>query len=131
MEIKTGAVGQASAAVTEQNTACAAGSGTLAVFGTPFMAALMEQAAWQAAAPFLDPGQSTVGTMLSITHISPTPVGMTVTARAEITAVEGKKITYTVSASDDAGLIGQGTHARFVVNDERFTAKCYAKKQPL
>ena len=56
---------------------------------------------------------------------------MTVTARAEITAVEGKKITYTVSASDDAGLIGQGTHARFVVNDERFTAKCYAKKQPV
>ena len=129
MEIKTGAVGQASAAVTEQNTACAAGTGTLAVFGTPFMAALMEQAAWQAAAPFLDPGQSTVGTMLSITHISPTPVGMTVTARAEITAVEGKKITYTVSASDEAGLIGQGTHERFVVNDERFTAKCYAKKQ--
>ena len=69
--------------------------------------------------------------MLSITHVSPTPVGMTVTARAEITAVEGKKITYTVSASDDAGLIGQGTHARFVVNDERFTAKCYAKKQPV
>ena len=131
MEIKTGAVGQASAAVTEQNTACAAGSGTLAVFGTPFMAALMEQAAWQAAAPFLDPGQSTVGTMLSITHVSPTPVGMTVTARAEITAVEGKKITYTVSASDDAGLIGQGTHVRFVVNDERFTAKCFAKKQPV
>lgn len=127
MEIRIGTVGRASAAVTEENTACAAGSGTLRVFGTPFMAALMEKAAWSAVSPFLEEGQSTVGTKLSISHVSPTPVGMTVTAEATVTLVDGKRIEFSVRAEDEAGLIGEGTHERFVITDERFTARCYKK----
>lgn len=113
--------------VTEQNTAICAGSGTLPVFATPFMCALMEKAAWMAIAPALNEGDSSVGTKLNISHLSATPVGLKVWAESEVTAVDGKRIEFKVTAGDEKGIIGEGTHERFIVTDERFLAKAARK----
>ena len=127
MSVTVGLKGRAETVVTDANTAQAACSGALPVFGTPFMCALMEEAAWKSIAPHLEPGQSTVGTKLDITHDSATPVGMKVWAESEVTQVDGKRLVLTVAAFDERGPIGRGTHERFIVTDERFLAKC-AKK---
>lgn len=115
--------------VTEALTAQAVGSGALPVFGTPFMAAMMENAAMTCLQSFLEEGQGSVGTHLDISHDAPTPVGMTVFAEAEITGVSenGKMVDFQVSAWDERGPIGKGTHTRAVIGNERFLAKCNAK----
>ena len=127
MSLEVGVRGRADDIVTENNTAAAAGSGGLQVFGTPFMVALMEKAAWSSIAPHLSPGDSTVGTKVNISHLSATPVGMKVWAESEVTLVDGKRIELTISAYDEKGLIGEGTHERFIVTDERFQAKTNRK----
>ena len=127
MSLEVGVRGRADDIVSENNTAAAAGSGGLQVFGTPFMVALMEKAAWASIAPYLAPGESTVGTKLNVSHLSATPVGMKVWAESEITLVDGKRIELSVAAYDEKGLIGQGTHERFIVTDERFLAKTARK----
>lgn len=126
-ELSIGLRGQAQTAVTQENTAQAVGSGTLPVFATPMMLALIEQAAWQSVAPYLEAGQSTVGTRLEVSHDAATPVGMTVRAETELTEVQGRKLVFQVTAYDDAGPIGRGVHERFIVFDEKFTAKAYGK----
>lgn len=127
MSVTVGLKGRAETVVNDANTAQAACSGALPVFGTPFMCALMEEAAWKSIAPHLEPGQSTVGTKLDISHDSATPVGMKVWAESEITEVDGKRLVLTVTAFGERGPIGRGTHERFIVTDQRFLAKC-AKK---
>ena len=127
MSVTVGLKGRAETVVNESNTAQAACSGALPVFGTPFMCALMEEAAWKSIAPHLEPGQSTVGTKLDISHDSATPVGMKVWAESEITEVDGKRLVLTVAAFDERGPIGRGTHERFIVTDERFLAKTARK----
>ena len=127
MSVTVGLKGRAETLVSDQNTAQAACSGVLPVFGTPFMCTLMEEAAWKSIAPHLEEGQSTVGTKLDITHDSATPVGMKVWAESEVTAVDGKRLVLKVAAYDEKGLIGQGTHERFIITNERFLAKA-AKK---
>ena len=127
MSVTVGLKGRAEAVVSDANTARAACSGALPVFGTPFMCALMEEAAWKSIAPCLEEGQSTVGTKLEITHDSATPVGMKVWAESEVAAVDGKRLVLRVAAFDERGPIGQGTHERFIVTDERFLAKCARK----
>lgn len=127
MSITVGLKGRAETVVSDSNTAQAACSGALPVFGTPFMCALMEEAAWKSIAPHLEEGQSTVGTRLDITHDSATPVGMKVWAESEVVEVDGKRLVLKVSAFDEKGLIGQGTHQRFIVTDERFLAKTAQK----
>ena len=87
------------------------------------MCALMEEAAQAAVQPHLEDGEGTVGIALSITHEAPTPLGATVTAKATVSAVEGRKITFDIEASDGVGIIGRGTHERFVINNEKFMAK--------
>jgi len=114
--------------VTEKNTASALGSGGLVVYGTPAMIALMEMTALSAAAPFLPPGWSTVGTELNVKHLSATPLGMKVTARAELLSIDGRALVFKVEAFDEAGKIGEGTHGRFIVENERFIAKTEGKK---
>lgn len=116
-------------AVTPELTAEAIGSGALPVFGTPFMAAMMENAATTALQPYLEEGQGSVGTHLDISHDAPTPVGMTVRAEAEITGVSenGRMVTFKVSAWDEKGPIGKGTHTRAIIGNERFLAKCNGK----
>ena len=127
MSITVGLKGRAETVVSDSNTAQAACSGALPVFGTPFMCALMEEAAWKSIAPHLEPGQSTVGTRLNVSHDSATPVGMRVWAESEITQVDGKRLVLNVAAFDERGPIGQGVHERFIITDERFLAKT-AKK---
>ena len=109
--------------VTEQNTARAMGSGTLEVFATPAMVALMEAAAYRSVAEALEPGTGTVGTLMNIQHVSATPVGMRVTAE-----IDGRRLVFTVKALDEAGVIGTGTHERFIVADEKFMAKAEKKR---
>ena len=115
--------------VTQDLTAAAVGSGALPVFGTPFMAAMMENAALTAMQTFLDEGQGSGGTHLDIHHNAPTPIGMKVWAEAEITGVSenGKMVDFKVSAWDEKGPIGGGTHTRAIINSQRFLAKCNGK----
>ena len=117
--------------VTQELTASAVGSGALPVFGTPFMAAMMENAALTALQTFLAEDQGSVGTRLDISHDAPTPVGMKVWAEAEIVSVSenGKMVEFKVSAWDERGPIGGGTHTRAVIRNERFLEKCNAKLQ--
>lgn len=122
-EITIGAKAAAQMPVTEEKTAKTVGSGDLLVFATPMMAALMEKAACEALAPYLEDGETTVGTELNIQHTAATPVGLTVTAEAEVTAVNGREIAFRVTARDDAGEIGSGTHKRFLVFAEKFQQK--------
>ena len=127
MSVTVGLKGRAEAVVSGANTAQAACSGALPVFGTPFMCALMEEAAWKSIAPHLEEGQSTVGTRLDISHDSATPVGMKVWAESEVTEADGKRLVLKVAAYDERGLIGQGTHERFIITSERFLAKTARK----
>lgn len=127
MSIEIGRRGRAEAVVTPENTAQAAGSGLVPVFATPWMVALMENAAVQAVQSALAPGEGTVGTRLDVTHDAATPIGLTVWAEAELTAVEGRKLTFAVSAFDEAGKIGGGTHERFVIQTDKFLARAQAK----
>ncbi len=109
--------------VTLANCAVTMGSGDLEVFATPAMVTLMENAAMNAVAPALPQGYTTVGAEMNATHIKPSPIGARVHATATLIAVEGRKLTFDVEASDEAGTIGKGTHVRFVVDKERFMAK--------
>lgn len=127
MEITVGMKGEASTLVEREDTAAMVGSGDLLVYATPCMAALMEGTACEAIAPALNEGQTTVGTMLNIEHLSATPVGLEVRAEAEVTAVEGKVITFCLHAFDEAGEIGKGTHQRVIVNSQKFLDKTYGK----
>lgn len=129
MEITVGLKGTVKETVNENNTAEKVGSGSLPVFATPMMVALMEKAACKALENNLDEGSTTVGTKVDVEHVAATPVGMEVTVTATVTAVDGRKISFSVEAFDEAGLIGKGAHDRFVVGAEKFTAKTYAKKQ--
>lgn len=112
--------------VTSQNTALYIGSGDLEVFATPAMLAAMENAAMQAVAHSLPEGSTTVGSEISASHIKPSFIGAHIAATAVLTEVEGRKLTFTVGASDDDGIIGEGTHVRYIVDRQRFMAK--AKK---
>jgi predicted thioesterase len=109
--------------VEERHLACQVGSGDLRVLATPVMLALMENAAMLCVADQLDAESTTVGGHIAASHLKPTGIGHTVTATAELTAAEGRKLTFKVSASDEEGLIGEGEHLRFVVGRERFMSK--------
>ena len=113
--------------VTENNTAATIGSGSLAVYATPAMLALMEKAACEACASILNEGETTVGTLLNVNHVSATPVGMQVSATAELISRDGRKLVFNVTANDESGAIGNGTHERFIVLSDRFTEKTYSK----
>lgn len=127
MEITVGMKGEVSTYIEREDTAKEVGSGDLLVYATPCMVALMEGAACEAIADALSDTQTTVGTALNIEHISATPVGLDVRAEATVTAVEGKVITFEVSAYDEAGQIGKGTHKRVIVNAQKFLEKAYDK----
>ncbi len=127
MSIEIGKKGRAEAVVTPENTAQAAGSGLVPVFATPWMVALMENAAVQAVQSALGEDEGTVGTRLEVTHDAATPIGMRVWAEAELTAVDGRKLTFAVSAYDEAGKIGGGTHERFIIKPDKFLSRAQAK----
>lgn len=114
--------------VTADNTALAMGSGTLEVFATPAMIALMEKTAWESVAPHLEEGEGTVGTQLNVAHLSATPLDMMVRCESELVEIDGRKLVFKIAAYDEVGLIGEGTHERFIVKNEKFQAKANGKK---
>jgi predicted thioesterase len=113
--------------VCENNTALSVGSGSLKVYATPAMLALIEKAACVALESILNEGETSVGTLLNVKHLAATPVGMQVFATAELIERDGRKLVFNVSASDECGLIGEGIHERFIVYSEKFTEKTYSK----
>ena len=125
--ITTGLKGSCSILADESTSAKTMGSGTLDVFATPAMAALMEKTAWQSIAPYLQEGQGSVGTRLDITHDAATPLGMTVTCKSELIQVDGRRLVFEVTASDDKEIIGRGTHERFIIDNDKFLTKTAAK----
>lgn len=127
MEITVGMKGQATTMVEREDTAYEVGSGSLLVYATPCMVALMEGAACEAISTALPEDKTSVGTQLNISHLSATPVGMEVRAEAEVIAVEGSAITFQVSAFDESGKIGEGTHKRAVISVQKFLDRTYAK----
>ena len=127
MEITVGMTGQVTSVVERENTALEVGSGSLLVYATPCMVALMEGAACEAIAPAMNEEKTSVGTALNIAHISATPVGLEVRAEAVVTQVEGNTIQFQITAYDEAGKIGEATHKRALVNSQRFLEKTYSK----
>jgi predicted thioesterase len=127
MEISIGLTAEVGTLVEAEDTALSVGSGDLRVYATPCMVALMEGAACGALEGCLSSEQSTVGVELNISHLSATPVGMEVTAKATVTAVDGKVITFALEAYDESGKIGEGTHKRVIVSSQRFLDKAYSK----
>ena len=127
MTIEVGMKAEVSTLVEREDTAQEVGSGSLLVYATPCMAAMMEGAACEAIEAGLAEGETTVGIELNLKHIAATPVGMEVRAEAEVTAVDGKIITFAITAYDEAGEIGSAIHKRALVNSQRFLDKTYAK----
>lgn len=127
--LKIGIKGKNEITVTNENTAATMGSGTLDVFATPAMIALMENTAYKSVAEELEEGSGTVGTALNVKHVAATPVGMKVICETELVKVEGRALTFSVKAFDETGLIGEGEHERFIVYNEKFQAKADAKLQ--
>lgn len=127
--MKIGDTNEIKKIVTDELTAMAAGSGALRVFGTPYLAAMMENAALEYIARELPEGKSTVGVKVSVEHTAPTPVGMEVTVRVRVTDISanGKLIDFEMEAFDAAGPIGTGRHQRAIIDIERFMSKCYGK----
>lgn len=113
--------------VTNENTAASLGSGLLDVFATPAMVALMEETCMKSVQAELDEGCGTVGTGLTIHHVSATPIGMKVRCASKLVEVDGRKLVFDVQAFDEAGLIGQGTHERFIIENEKFFQKACKK----
>lgn len=103
--------------------------GPVEVFSTPNMVLLMEEAAMAALAPFITPNQETVGSTVEVAHVAATPLGMTVTARATVTEVDRRRVSFEVEARDDLEVIGRGTHERFVIDLESFVARLATKSE--
>lgn len=113
--------------VTHDKTAENVGSGLLPVYATPAMIALMEKCASECVAPYIEDGKSSVGTMLNIKHVAASPIGIEITCTATLTEVDGRRLVFNLEAYDSKGLIGEGTHERFVIDVDRFMAKCNSK----
>lgn len=128
-EIKIGSVLTKEITVTDDLLACHVGSGIVNVYATPMMIALMENTACECLNPFLDEGEASVGVMMNTTHDAATPAGMKVSVTAEITAIDRKKVSFSIIAKDEKDVIGKASHDRFVVVKEKFEAKAQSKLQ--
>lgn len=126
--LNLGIKGAQSVTVDEERTAAYMGSGDLPVFATPAMIALIEKTASESVRPYLEMGQSTVGTHLDVAHSSATPMGMTVVCETELTEVDRRRLVFKVRVYDSGGDVGSGTHERFVVDSMRFMEKAELKK---
>lgn len=126
--IEKGIKGHGEETVTESLTAAHVGSGKSRVFATPMMIALMERTCRESVEAYLGAGQETVGTHVDVSHVSATPVGMKVWCDSELVDVDRRRLTFKVTAHDEAGLVGEGVHERFVIDEERFLLKAESKK---
>lgn len=127
--LKPGIRGEATVKVTPELTANRVASGVVEVYATPWMIGLMEKACSEAVQPFLPSGQSTVGTLVNVTHIAATPVGHTVRAEAELVEVDGRHLVFQVTAYDEVEKIGEGRHERFIIDEARFLSRVAKKSQ--
>ena len=126
-ELQPGLSAEHEVTVTEADTAARWGSGLVPVFGTPALVGLMENAAVRALNGHLPPGQTTVGGRIDVRHLAPTPVGMRVRARAELVAVESRRLTFHLQAWDEVEPVGEATHERFIIDEQKFVARAKAK----
>lgn len=126
--LEAGISGQMTMKVERENTAEVMKSGTLQVFATPAMIALIEETAWKSVAAELEEGLVTVGTALNVKHLAATPVGMQITCATVLEEVDGRRLVFSVSVEDETGKVGEGTHERFIVQAEKFQKKADAKK---
>ena len=113
--------------VTEDKLASAMGSGAVPVFATPMMVLIMEEVSALCVKDELEAGQATVGTKLDVSHVSATPAGLDVTAECELIEIDKRRLVFKVAAYDNAGLIGEGTHERFIIDVEKFMSKTNGK----
>ena len=127
--LQTGIKGEAKEVVCEENCALTMKSGELKVYATPSMIALMEQAAYQSVAAELEEGKGTVGTLMNVSHISATPLGMEVTAKSRLVEIDRKRLVFEVEAFDESGKIGEGTHERFIIDNQAFQEKTDNKQK--
>ena len=121
--IEKGIKGRLEQTVTPEMSAARVGSGLVDVFATPMMVALIEQTCYESVLPHLDEGQGTVGTLVNVSHLSATPIGKRVWCDSELTEVDRRRLVFSVKAYDDCGLIGEGTHERFVIDTAKFMEK--------
>lgn len=126
-ELSRGVRGTQEELVTEKNIASALGSGGLAVYATPCMITLMEYCAMESVKPFLPEGSSTVGTLINVKHLAATPIDMKVRCETELIEVDRRRLVFLCRAFDEAGLIGEGTQERFIVDNAKFMEKTQAK----
>ena len=126
-ELKPGITGKAEDAVTEERTAAEMGSGGLNVYATPRMTAMMEYTAWSSVEPFMEEGMGTVGTRLDISHVAASPVGSHISYESELTEIDRRRLVFSVKAFDDAGLIGEGVHERFIIDNAKFMSRAESK----
>ncbi len=129
INLQPGLVGEKQELVTEDNTAIKYGSGEVAVYATPALVGLMEGASLNAVDHLLPAGFCTVGISISTTHTAATPTGMTVTARAELLEVHGRRLVFKVEGFDDKEPVGAGIHERYIVQMEKFMQKNQSKQQ--
>lgn len=125
--LEEGIVGNGEVVVTEELTAKTLGSGLLPVYATPAMIALMENTAYMSVADDLDEGYGTVGIRMNVNHVSATPIGMKVTCETKLLTIDERRLVFEVRAYDEVGLIGEGTHERFIINNEKFLKKTESK----
>lgn len=121
--MQVGIKGRREQTVTAEMSAARIGSGLVEVFATPMMVALIEQTCLESVLPYLEEGQGTVGTLVNVSHVSATPVGMRVWCESELTEVDRRRLVFKVKAYDECGLIGEGTHERFVIDNAKFMDK--------
>lgn len=126
-DITIGLTGKKSVAVTIDNTALAMGSGTLRVFATPAMIALVEGCCAESVEDLLGEGMTSVGAKIEAEHLAASPLGASILCRSTLTAVDGRRLDFAFEVYDNTGLIGRGTHTRFTVDADRFVTKTYAK----
>ena len=125
--IETGIKGHKEQIVTPEMSAARVGSGLVDVFATPMLVALVEQTCYESVLPYLDEGQGTVGTLVNVSHVSATPIGRRVWCDSELTEVDRRRLVFSVKAYDEAGLIGEGTHERFIIDTAKFMEKLNSK----
>ncbi len=126
--LKPGIIGTQSCIVSQDLTAQVLKSGTLPVFGSPALAALMEETAYKSIEPFLNEGCTTVGSHLDLNHLKPTGIGSKVDCSSVLETVDGRRLVFTITARDETGEIGMASHERYVINTEKFLAKISYKK---
>lgn len=125
--LETGIKGTLETTVTKDKTACHVGSGELEVYATPMLIALAEETAWKSVAAYLKPGMGTVGTKMNLDHLAATAAGRKVRCETVLTGIEGRKLVFSIEVFDDAGKVAEGTHERFIIDNEKFMAKAVSR----